>query len=745
MTPSAEIVSTPSAEAAPIPESLAAIVPLSNYEEFYKSTTEEDRERIAGLLQVFAEIESSPAGIMAATARIALERSGYGMSTSTLHRLRGTYRKTGDWRVLKRNYRNGCAGQPEEFLAYFRMRVEQQKRDTGAIAVMSQIRDEWASGKAIPGYGTWREYHASLYPERDVPERFPYNFFPAGWGKSNLYKLQSSKAERKLARRGMAAAKAHLPHVIRDTSGLRFMELITIDDFETDILVQARNPVTGRYELTTCTGLLALDVATRTVLAFGLKPRFKAAAQEGERERKIAITRADVQFLLHSIFSEHGLPADWGVTILCENAAAAITDDVADMLHTLFGVQVARTGMLSEKVLANGFVPKGGKPWEKGWIESHFNIVGNHVGTLPGHKGASYELRPDDLAARILYAEKLLSTEGLTPAQIEQLQTGFFTADQALTAYRQILTFLERRTQHRMQGFLEICDYSIPGEAGLLPMAEAQRLPRELLEVCTPVPRKESPAERKERLTQGMRRLKIAEHALALLLLTPKRCTLMNHRITFTHLGEGFTFSEAGSPVLSLPEGTDLLGYFDPGRPDRLYCCKLDGRYVGPIKRRGAVDIRDAEAIAAERGEVTKIITQHVLAPVRARHAAEDSALARMKAENEAKLAAWGCQSPDPDTGKRRESISAQLQSAVPAAPHHVAAADGLAVGIAQAGREIEAEQALQAQEKSLAQRLQARARRLTAEDAREFLSQEKPDATRPAPAPTAEDLRSIL
>jgi hypothetical protein len=689
---------------------LAAIVPLAHHEEFHTQTTEKQRKRIVGLLQIFDEIANGQGGVTASAHRIALERPSYGLSPSNMLRLYYLYKNTNDWRTLVPKWRSGSKGLPAEFVEFFRKRTEQNKRDTSARAVMGQIKDEWSQGESIPGFGTWREYHASTKPEKDVPARFPFGYYPRGWGQSNLYTKQSTKAQRKISRRGMAAAKKHLPHVIRDTSGLRFMELIVIDDFETDIHVQARNPATGRYEIVTCTGLYAMDVATRTKLALGLKPRFTATDDDGKddkakRKRRIAITRADVQFLLHSIFSVYHLPADWGCTILCENAAAAITDDVADMLEALFGVQVARTGMLAEKVLANGFVPNGGKPWEKGWIESTFNIVGNHAGAFAGQKGAMYQLKPDDFAARLLYAENLLATDGLAPEQIDQLKTGFWMFDDALTAYTRIFDFLERRTQHAMQGFDEVCDYALSGEAGLLTLAEAQQLPREKITALMPIPRRQSPLERKAKLTEGMRRAKLPEHALALLLLTPKRCKLENLKITFTHLSEGFTFTEAGSPVLALPEGSELLGYFDPARPDRLFCCLLNGKYVGPIRRRGAVDIRNCAAIAAERGEITKIITQHVLAPVRARHADEDNALARLKAENEAKLIEWGSVAPDPDDGtkRRRHAVSAQLTAGTAGAqPRHVAAAEGLAVGVAEAGLEHQAAALMQRQEKAL-------------------------------------------
>ncbi len=714
-----------------VPAAVAAVVPLAHHEEFHNRTTDAQRQRIALLLQMFDLIRSSDAGVVACCHRLAMEHPGQGFSAGNIKTLYYAYKKTKDWRVLVPQWR-GPSAMPAEFVEEFRRRTEANKRSNPARAVMQQIKADWAAGQSIPGYGTWREFFATQFPERDMPERYPLGFFPGGWSQSNLYTKQSSKAERALARRGWAAAKPYLPHVIRDTSGLRFMEALVIDDFETDIIVQARNPRTSRYELCTCTGLLALDIATRRRVGFGLKPRFKD--EEGSRQ---AITRADVQGLLHSIFTEFGLPRDYGVTILAENAAAAISNDVADMLQALLGIQVARTGMLADKVLANGFCPKGGKPWEKGWVESTFNIKHNHAGAFPGQKGASYALKPDDLEARLLYAENLLATEGLDAATLDQLKTGFWKFDDALTAYHRIFDFLERRTAHKMQGFLEVCDYARPDGSGLLTADQAQRLTRDEVLALQPVPRKESPLERHARITQGVAFVKPAEHALALLLLTPKRCKLENHRITFTHLGDGFTFADADSPVLRLPEGTELLGYFDPAAPNRLHVTLPDGRYVGPVRRRGAVDIRDAAAIAAERGEVSRIVTELVVNNVRARAANEDQALALMKADNEAKLAALGLAAPDPDTGKRRHSLTAQLAHATPGAqPRHAAACDGLATGIAQATRQDDAR-------KADAAALQRRARRLTEADVADFMG--APAAADPAAPANADTLGSYL
>lgn len=415
--------------------------------------------------------------------------------------------------------------------------------------------------------------------------------------------------------------KRYLPHVQRDLSGLRPLELIVIDDFETDQIVQVRDPETGRYDFCTCTGLLAIDAATRRKLALGLKPRFKRE----DDGRRIAITRADVQQLLYAVFTEHGMPADYGVTILCENSAAAITPDFELALETLLGVQVARTGLLAEKTLRNGFVERGGKPWEKPWIESTFNLLHNRAGALPGQKGASYQLKPGDLEAKLLYCEKLLSIEGLAPDVAAQLHTPFWTDVQLLAAYERIFDAMERREDHRLQGFQERVGYLLPDKSAIVDAAALRNLSREEILACECKPRMESPRERWARLIEGVRRVKVAPMVLACLLLTPKRCALKRHKITFEHLGTGYTFADADSDVMSLPEGTELLGYFDAERPDVLFVADLKGKPLGKLRRRGAIDIRNVAALANEQTEVERIIARCVTGPVRARHSDEDA------------------------------------------------------------------------------------------------------------------------
>lgn len=610
-----------------MPRHVAAVVPFADHEAYGRLALEQ-KQRVSFLLQLFAEMQTAPDGLVRASERLAALHPGRGFSASNLRGLYYKFRASG-WRALAKIYAKPNKKLPPEFVQEVKRRIEANARS--ARAAMAELKDAWARGESIPGYGTWREFHAYRFPERDVPARWPFGFYPEGWSERNLYDQQSSKAERTLKRRGIAAAKRYLPHVARDLSGLRPLELIVIDDFEPDFMVQAWNPETKRWQICRCTGLLAQDAATRRKLAVGLKPRFK-----DEDGKSISITRADVQTLLYSVFSTHGLPTAYGCTLLCENASAAITGDFELALELLLGVQVTRTGLIFERTLRNGFKQAGGKPWEKGTIESLFNLVHNTAASLPGQKGASYQLKPADLEAKLLYAEKLLNLDGLPPEVVAELRVPFLKFDEALTAMERIFARIEERTDHRCDGFREVFHYRLPKTAALLPEGDpalALATPEQLL-AAEVVTLRESPLQRWERLVSETKFQPIAAHLLACLLLTPKKITLRNHKLCFAHASQGYTYFDAESEIMRLPEGTDVLGYFDPARPEVLHVTDLKGHYLGQVRRHGyRVAINDPAAIAAEQAAVSHLV-RSLVAGLNARHAGENARLAADDAHN---------------------------------------------------------------------------------------------------------------
>jgi hypothetical protein len=703
-----------------MPKHVAAVVPFSHYERYEKLSFDQQK-RLSHLLEIFAEMATASEGIVKASNRIGRTNPTRGCSGVNLRKLyygfldaEKTKKGTG-WLTLAKIYR-GPEKLPAEFVQEVRRRIENNAVSTRAA--ITELRTEWAEGKSIPGYGTWREFFAVTRPDEDTPERYPFNFFPAGWSESNLYEQQSSKAERAFKRRGWAAAKKYLPHVMRDLSYLRFMELIVIDDFETDQLVLAWNPETKRWQVCRCAGLLAIDAATRTKLAIGLKPRF--TDDEG---KKMSLTRADVQGLLHSVFSTWGLPTDYGCTILCENGGAAITDDFETALALILGVQVARTGLIHEKTLSNGFVQGGGKPWEKPWIESMFHLMHGVAGALPGQKGATYQLKPADLEAKVLYTEKLLNQDEISPEVAQQLRVAFLKVEEFLTAYERIFTRMEERVDHKLQGFEERFMFRLPDSATLVDKSSMALMAPETVLACTPLQIMESPRERRARLLEQCKRVPVAPHILACLLLTPKKVKLINHRLSFAHQSKGFTYADADSKVMKMPEGTELLGYFDPARPEVLHVMDLQGHYVGPVRSRNRVDIRDHQAIGNEQAEVSRLIHSCMVGPVNERHAVENAQLGADEAENIRLQLAAGVTLPvRMQPLKKGTGISTALAKAP--APARDVFAPGQQLASAISNHVGEADTVAQDRAK-----VRAQAKSLTAQDRADFLAPDQPAA----------------
>jgi hypothetical protein len=652
----------------------AQVIPLQHHEAFY-SLPAKERERVSELLNVFTEIDRAGRGIVSALNRIALanlDRHGW-----TFHNLRTLFyrwRDGKDWRVLARSYGHEKA-LPDEFIEWIRAQMDNEGRSSKQA--MNRARELFREGKPVAGYGTWREWFAATYPDRDLPKHFPGDY-PRGWSQSNLYRYAPSKAQLMLARRGLGAAQTLLEHVIRDTSALRPLEFVAFDDFETDILARFYIPETREWKICRVAGVLAIDVATRRRLAIGLKPRI-----ENDEGRKIGIARRDVQFLIKNLFARWGVPQDYPMTLLVENAAAAITPDFEAALELNFHgqVRVSRTGMIEHRGLKNGFTERGGKPWEKGWIESAFNLMHNRAGNLPGQKGSRYDLAPGNLAAKIAYTEGLLAN--ITPEQASQLRLPFLSVDEAITAFEQVFDWMDQRTDHKMLGFDKVTECRAREGDAWQPFSQlALMAPEQQMQVALR-DRMESPLERWAKLAPACAFIKVPEFVVALLAFTPKRIEIRNHKVTFAHGGTGFTYLDVDGALKTQPEGTKLFAYFDEDQPALLYVTDLQGRRVAVLKHNAPANLKDPEAISAAAALVKEFYHGQVQGPYRARHLLEDAQLAADKSHNETRLAEF--RPAAIDEPKERKTLSAQLADdkfTAPAEGRFAAAAD-TAAGIA--------------------------------------------------------------
>lgn len=637
-------------------------VPLADLAEF-SALPEARRNEVRSTLAILSRLHVKRAGgdIRKAASELAAlnKHQMRGASTSSLLRkyyaFMGTVGSletpTGDWRTLVANYK-GPSSLPGEFVEYVRKLAEDNHRSMAEAFEL--LRSEiWPSGQPVPGYGSWQQWYTSTFPEEALPKVYPRGVYPAGWSVRNLYRKAPSKGARVLFQRGLASAKRHFPSVRRDPSQLRPFEYIVIDDFNLDCYCVFPGDSRTAPQVAPVAGLLAIDVATRRKLHWGIGAQVLREEKQADGSTKTVrcgIRRVDVQTLLHGLFAKFGLP-DYPVTILCENATAAISAELELALSTLFEgrVRVERTGMINHKVLTNGFCEVGGKPWEKGWIESAFNGLWNMLGAMPGYKGSNERLNaPAALDDAIAYT-KLLLGQGerklnLPPEKILQLRLPFPSPEAVERAFAWACAASDARTCHKYLGFDEVTEWRLTPGGEARSFAELALVPVEMQASVIIEQRPEAPVERWGRLLAGNPLRAVPPSVLALLLLTPKRVTYRNHQITFKHLKDAFTYVDAGGTVMrGVPDGAEFLAYFDAANPQELHLADLRGAYAGTLTRlggkRGLVDVRDKEALAAA-GAVVAGIVNRTKAEVQARHAGDNAQLAQDREHNAAIVAA---------------------------------------------------------------------------------------------------------
>lgn len=555
----------------------------------------------------------------------------------------------GNWRSLVAEYK-GPSALPAAFEQYVKRLAEENHRGMGQAWEL--IHQQWRAGHSIPGYGTWIEYYCEVYPKLALPKVCPRTLLPPGWSKRNLYRHAPNKGARMLALRGIAAAKKYFPSLKRDPSGLRPMEIVVIDDFVLNSYCAFPGDAQHKPQLAPAAGLLAKCVGMRRNLVWGIGAQVLREEKQPDgtiKQVRCGIRRVDVQMLLHDLFQKFGLP-DYPITIICENATAAIAPELELALKTLFEgrVRVERTGLIDHRTLSNGFTEKGGMPWEKGWIESTFNLLWNIMGTVPGYKGSNERLNgPGDLDAKIAYTKVLLGqgerSLNLPPEKIMQLRLPFPSPQALEHAFAWACATADARTDHKYIGFDRVTEFLLEDGGEPQPFNALALLPPEAQGQVQLVERMESPIERWSRMSQGIAFRPVPPAVLALLLLTPKEAIFRNSAVTFIHNKVGYSYVDpAGTVLRDVQDGTKFLAYVDLKAPELLHVATLAGAYVGTLTRlggrRGMIDLRDKEALAQEAG-VRNAIVNREIAAVRERHADTDAQLSQDREHNAAIVA----------------------------------------------------------------------------------------------------------
>ncbi len=589
-------------------------------EAIYYSLPSKWQNYVLSYFAIFNELANSR-NVKAASIELAERNShlGRGFSAKTIRRLWREYRRSNDWKILLNDYQGTKDPLPADFLEELRRRIEKNKRV--AAPVFKELRREWAAGKVIPGYGTWRDHWAKVHGD-DAPEFFPDDFFPRGWDERNLYRHLPSDAQLTLARDGHKAAHALLPQIERTTAGLRPLEGVVFDDVRTDWLVI----VPGQENPVELWLLVAMDIATRKIIAWVAKAYL--TDDDGKRQE---LLRAEMRRLVGSVL-QLGLPEGYPIRFVVENQKATLSDEEKRVLAEITGdrVLVTKSGMTHRTILPGGYSETSGQPWFKAPLESFFNLFHNELAALPGQTGASYALMPGELEGRKKAARALLkaAAEADLPADvIRQLKAPFLHYHEAIDALAAIIDLLNNRVEHELEGFEQRAFFRFSPRENFRPIEELARYPREQIKLAQIKHRVESSQERWVRLALAERFTPVSELALLPFIaksvpeievfkpyhvrirkvvyradherLAVERREQFTAKVLETDPSLAHLFDSAGSYVCAL-RCTEKVGWFDEAAHERAFAEQAHYRALieQPLRERHAADAGEREAAA---------------------------------------------------------------------------------------------------------------------------------------------------
>ncbi len=427
----------------------AAAVKPEDLPQFYRKQ-ERNQERVRFLIVAMDIIEQAPClrvGYERASARLA---GTLDLSPDTLRRISGRWRKAGkDWRELLDGAleNNPHAETPQEFLDHLQDQADANHRSISAA--IKTIRSDYARGKAIPGYGTWREVWMRTHPGRALPKHF-HGTYPDGWHKRTLLrKVDKSAARRKAQIQGLSAARKHMPHVKLSRVGSAPGREMMWDDKEHDYFVnsfehkQACRPIE----------LFAHDYFSAFKTFFGLKPKYKD--EEGFVKK---LTGDMMRMVIAGHYWTYGYHPD-GTVNYAEHGTANFGEDVKRALYddTHGLITVAESGFQGRAPHAGLYHGRWrGNPGFKASLESGNNNEHNWLAAVPGQTGRNVETRPDHLHGMLTHNAQLLEAWHWLPAEFrDMLDFPLLEITQFRSKLNEVYHCIAAERDHDLEGWLE--------------------------------------------------------------------------------------------------------------------------------------------------------------------------------------------------------------------------------------------------------------------------------------------------
>ena len=522
-----------------------------------------------------------------------------------------------DWRMFIPNYTNGdtqpAIRNPELRRFVLQLFGDTSRWDASGNALCARIMDMWFDGQEIPGVGTIYEW--CMARGRPVPSGHlrRNTDIPDGLSPRNILRMLPGRTRRVYIQRGEHAAHDHWgDQLLRDRSKLMPFQLVTFDDVRFDIQVLMPLP-NGTVQAVYPQAIFALDVATGVILAKGVMGSYtrESDSDGGFAGTKRGFQQADMRWLVTSILEKYGLPQDWQMKLLLENASASLSEPDKKVFESITGIEIENTGLVRNKLFKSGFREEGGMPWQKGWIEACFRLLHTRINHLPGTVGSRYALTKGTVAQEVRYNLQIAEEACRRGIPMSELRFSVLTLEQFHDLLDQYVLRLNFRTAHTLQGFSKVFEYEVaPGEyirhndpqaSSVIPVG------------ATLTPRMEAPIERAVRLMQGHRMRQVHPRELIVLALDKRPVTVRGDKVSFIarHI--------SNDPIIFRdPEHADILEKYS-GQEKALMgflshdasCIHLFTNdenmvYVGSPRNQQRVDITDETAILCNAGRVDR-------------------------------------------------------------------------------------------------------------------------------------------
>lgn len=386
-----------------------------------------------------------------------------GKSVKTLYRLFYAWQHKGiEGTVPKRAIRRRMAddGLKAEFVEYFRGTCESVSTPS-VPAVRRLMMREFASGRRIPGLGTWQERWVTVFPgvkppsngaDASYPRDNIEDLMPGGFSERNLSRFKSELVHGLAARQGTFAASRLGPFVYTTRAGVEVGQILMFDDVWHNQNVNYMDAMKASRPLELC----CYDVRSAHKTAWGARPRLwnpETQKHEGIKAHEFRF------FLAWCLCEEVGYRPD-GTILWVELGTAAIDEDMEQILKAASNgaITVKRAALKDGRQACSIFRSVGsGNPRHKARLEAHHSIAHTELAHIEGQVGRNADLCPEEVYGRDKANKYLLKLAAVLPPEMaSRLELPYMHWADYMELVVRAYDELSWRTWHKLEGW-EAC------------------------------------------------------------------------------------------------------------------------------------------------------------------------------------------------------------------------------------------------------------------------------------------------